>query len=48
MTNALELTLQAIGTLAAVVGAAAILIAARQLRFNSWLKAQEIFLTKSS
>lgn len=43
MTNALELTLQAIGTLAAVVGAAAILIAARQLRFNSWLKVQEIF-----
>lgn len=35
----------AIGALATVVGAAAIVFAARQLRFEAWLKAQEIWVS---
>ena len=41
--NVVQLVFQAIGALSAMVGCIAIVLAARQLRFNCWLKAQEIF-----
>jgi hypothetical protein len=41
--NVAQLVFQAIGALSALVGCIAIVVAARQLRFNCWLKAQEIF-----
>ncbi len=37
---------QAIGSLAALMGCIAVVFAIRQLSFNSWLKAQEIFTEK--
>ncbi len=39
----LDLLLKLVATLAAAIGCGAIVITARQLRFNWWLKAQEIF-----
>jgi len=41
--NVAQLVFQAIGALSALVACIGIAVAARQLRFNCWLKAQEIF-----
>lgn len=41
--NEAQLLFQAIGAISALVGCVAIVVAARQLQFNCWLKAQEIF-----
>jgi hypothetical protein len=45
--NILQLVIEAIGALSAVGAFIAIVIAARQLRFNCWLRAQEIFTEDS-